>query len=331
MLAGHTGRGGMGAAGGLAGGAGQRRALTAREKAALSVTAYDAADPRFAAQEECCICLSAFEPADPVRVLPTCPHVFHAACLDNWFDVASTCPLCKADVKTATAAALASSARASEGGGGARGRARRAWQYARRRVFLWPPMRDGRGQTRAHDGDGGNGVLEEEGAVGGHGGDGGPVLMLQRMAVSLTLPVGIWGRWPLPLPGAPGEGRPPAAGREGEPERELEVVFLDGAEGNGTLTAASSFASQPPEAEEPGARAAAVDDGADADGECCDDEGEDEEPPGADGGGRGGGGFMSSLPSLLVWQARPSSSVAAGEEDAEAGESKVEADAGLGR
>lgn len=322
MLAGHTGRGGLGA-GGLAGDAGRRRALTAREKAALPVTAYDAADERFAGQEECCICLSAFEAADPVRALPTCSHVYHAACLDNWFDVASTCPICR---KTAAALAASPTRGAAADGGGARGRARRVWHFARR-VFLWPPMRDGQGQAQAHDGVGEEVAGERNGGGTGHDGGGRGPMLPPRMGMSLALPVGSWGGWPFPVPGnvraagapAEGRGRPPVPGRERqERELELEVVFHDAS----TLTAASSFASQPPEAE-PEARAAG---GADVGGECCDDE--DDDPLGAH--GSRGGGF---LPSLLLWQTRPSSSVVANEEDAEAAEGKVEedTDAGLWR
>jgi len=51
-------------------------------------------------QAECCLCLEAYEPEQPLRTLP-CEHVFHQACIDNWFQARSytlrTCPLCKRD------------------------------------------------------------------------------------------------------------------------------------------------------------------------------------------------------------------------------------------
>merc|ERR1719277_425219 len=35
-------------------------------------------------QAECCLCLEAYEPDQPLRTLP-CEHYFHQACIDNWF------------------------------------------------------------------------------------------------------------------------------------------------------------------------------------------------------------------------------------------------------
>jgi len=51
-------------------------------------------------QAECCLCLEAYEPEQPLRTLP-CEHFFHQACIDNWFQARRytlrTCPLCKRD------------------------------------------------------------------------------------------------------------------------------------------------------------------------------------------------------------------------------------------
>uniref|UniRef100_A0ACD5YC98 Uncharacterized protein n=1 Tax=Avena sativa TaxID=4498 RepID=A0ACD5YC98_AVESA len=44
---------------------------------------------------ECAICLAEFAQGDEVRVLPTCGHGFHAACVDVWLLSSSTCPSCR--------------------------------------------------------------------------------------------------------------------------------------------------------------------------------------------------------------------------------------------
>jgi hypothetical protein len=44
---------------------------------------------------ECAICLAEFASGDEVRVLPTCGHGFHAACVDVWLLSSSTCPSCR--------------------------------------------------------------------------------------------------------------------------------------------------------------------------------------------------------------------------------------------
>lgn len=48
---------------------------------------------------ECAVCLCDFEKRDQGRVLPACAHVFHAECIDLWFQTHSTCPLCRAPVQ----------------------------------------------------------------------------------------------------------------------------------------------------------------------------------------------------------------------------------------
>ncbi|KAL2251264.1 UNVERIFIED_CONTAM: RING-H2 finger protein ATL22 [Sesamum indicum] len=43
----------------------------------------------------CAICLSDVRGGDRYRKLPECGHCFHAQCIDAWFKVHSTCPLCR--------------------------------------------------------------------------------------------------------------------------------------------------------------------------------------------------------------------------------------------
>ncbi|KAE8781983.1 hypothetical protein D1007_44730 [Hordeum vulgare] len=52
---------------------------------------------------ECAICLAEFAPGDEVRVLPTCGHGFHAACVDVWLLSNSTCPSCRRALVVAAA------------------------------------------------------------------------------------------------------------------------------------------------------------------------------------------------------------------------------------
>ncbi|WVZ56876.1 hypothetical protein U9M48_007347 [Paspalum notatum var. saurae] len=47
---------------------------------------------------ECAVCLSELRDGDTGRVLPQCGHRFHAQCVDRWFGLHVTCPLCRAVV-----------------------------------------------------------------------------------------------------------------------------------------------------------------------------------------------------------------------------------------
>uniref|UniRef100_A0ACD5TAQ2 Uncharacterized protein n=1 Tax=Avena sativa TaxID=4498 RepID=A0ACD5TAQ2_AVESA len=48
---------------------------------------------------ECAVCLTAFEEADDLRLLPHCSHAFHPECIDPWLEARTTCPLCRADLE----------------------------------------------------------------------------------------------------------------------------------------------------------------------------------------------------------------------------------------
>ncbi|GKC73168.1 RING-H2 finger protein ATL8-like protein [Tanacetum coccineum] len=47
---------------------------------------------------EFAICLSEYQEADEVRVLP-CQHVYHVTCVNTWFDSHSSCPTCRRDLR----------------------------------------------------------------------------------------------------------------------------------------------------------------------------------------------------------------------------------------
>ncbi|KAI3748492.1 hypothetical protein L6452_11592 [Arctium lappa] len=43
----------------------------------------------------CSICLADYKPADVIRLLPKCGHLFHMKCVDKWLKVHPTCPVCR--------------------------------------------------------------------------------------------------------------------------------------------------------------------------------------------------------------------------------------------
>lgn len=43
----------------------------------------------------CAICLSEYLTKETVRCIPECKHCFHAACVDEWLRLNSTCPVCR--------------------------------------------------------------------------------------------------------------------------------------------------------------------------------------------------------------------------------------------
>lgn len=45
--------------------------------------------------KECSVCLSEFERGARVRLLPTCGHGFHPACINEWLSMHRTCPVCR--------------------------------------------------------------------------------------------------------------------------------------------------------------------------------------------------------------------------------------------
>lgn len=58
----------------------------------LPTHTYTTAD--ISAKKECHICMCTYERGDTERVLP-CFHTFHVKCIDQWFEMQSTCPVCR--------------------------------------------------------------------------------------------------------------------------------------------------------------------------------------------------------------------------------------------
>ncbi|KAJ6791999.1 putative E3 ubiquitin-protein ligase ATL6 [Iris pallida] len=54
---------------------------------------------------ECAVCLCEFTEEESLRMLPRCCHVFHPECIDTWLSGHVTCPVCRADLSAAPAAA----------------------------------------------------------------------------------------------------------------------------------------------------------------------------------------------------------------------------------
>ncbi|KAK4253948.1 hypothetical protein QN277_009390 [Acacia crassicarpa] len=46
----------------------------------------------------CSVCLQDFQPAETVRSLPHCHHMFHLPCIDKWLFRHGSCPLCRRDL-----------------------------------------------------------------------------------------------------------------------------------------------------------------------------------------------------------------------------------------
>lgn len=54
-------------------------------------------------QNECVICFEDFIKGISVRKIPTCRHIFHTNCIDNWFksriaEAVHKCPLCNGEI-----------------------------------------------------------------------------------------------------------------------------------------------------------------------------------------------------------------------------------------
>ncbi|XP_021851120.2 RING-H2 finger protein ATL29 [Spinacia oleracea] len=49
---------------------------------------------------ECAICLCEFDDDDILRLLTSCCHVFHRECIDLWFELHKSCPVCRRNLDT---------------------------------------------------------------------------------------------------------------------------------------------------------------------------------------------------------------------------------------
>jgi len=51
-------------------------------------------------QKECCICMMEYKEGEVILATP-CDHVFHKRCMQEWFQLSRTCPVCRTDVPEA--------------------------------------------------------------------------------------------------------------------------------------------------------------------------------------------------------------------------------------
>ncbi|XP_019256347.1 PREDICTED: RING-H2 finger protein ATL11-like [Nicotiana attenuata] len=63
---------------------------------------------------ECAVCLNEFDDEDTLRLLRNCCHVFHPECIDAWLAFRTTCPVCRANLKTKPSAKLQETIQQSE-------------------------------------------------------------------------------------------------------------------------------------------------------------------------------------------------------------------------
>lgn len=49
----------------------------------------------------CPVCMEDFREGESVRILPGCSHTGHVACFDTWLMRSTTCPVCRAELRTA--------------------------------------------------------------------------------------------------------------------------------------------------------------------------------------------------------------------------------------
>ncbi|XP_062185401.1 putative RING-H2 finger protein ATL69 [Phragmites australis] len=57
---------------------------------------------------QCSICLGEYKEKEILRIIPTCRHNFHLACLDVWLQKQTTCPICRISLKELQAAVSSS-------------------------------------------------------------------------------------------------------------------------------------------------------------------------------------------------------------------------------
>ncbi|PAN43361.1 hypothetical protein PAHAL_8G230800 [Panicum hallii] len=101
------------------------KGLDERAIAAIAAVVYDAKKRGAGALDggdgSCAVCLAEFRDGETLRLLPRCGHAFHRGCIDTWLRAHVNCPLCRAPVQVAGAAAAntapgAAAATATPGG-----------------------------------------------------------------------------------------------------------------------------------------------------------------------------------------------------------------------
>ncbi|MCE3051293.1 hypothetical protein HAX54_049351 [Datura stramonium] len=78
----------------------QSRGLDSYVMHSLPITQFKKNDEQTARlhNSDCAVCLGEFQDSEWLKHLPCCSHVFHVACIDTWFQIHSSCPLCRSNV-----------------------------------------------------------------------------------------------------------------------------------------------------------------------------------------------------------------------------------------
>ena len=77
--------------------------LSEASRSALPIVSYHPKTAECAdigEHDTCSICMDKYAEGEPVRLLPTCKHAFHVACLDKWLERATQCPVCRAELRS---------------------------------------------------------------------------------------------------------------------------------------------------------------------------------------------------------------------------------------
>jgi len=88
------------------------KGLDERAIAAIAAVVYDAKKRGAGVVDggdgdgSCAVCLAEFRDGETLRLLPRCGHAFHRGCIDTWLRAHVNCPLCRAPVQVAAAAAV---------------------------------------------------------------------------------------------------------------------------------------------------------------------------------------------------------------------------------
>lgn len=100
--------------GGAGGRAGQQTGCPREIIDAIPQLAYTEDDwnaSKWAGEDpSCSVCIEQFEDGDVIKTMPTCQHVFHKECIDEWLAQHSTCPNCRASLLTLPATPAPSAA-----------------------------------------------------------------------------------------------------------------------------------------------------------------------------------------------------------------------------
>ena len=57
-------------------------------------------------EDHCAVCLSEFGDTEKAKLLPNCNHYFHKDCIDIWFRLHTSCPVCRTRVQPSSSSSF---------------------------------------------------------------------------------------------------------------------------------------------------------------------------------------------------------------------------------